>query len=147
MWSTVDRQASYAARLRRKQKESDRQLAIAIGKVEDLRDRRESDRCLCRDGATRAVSNDVEGSGDDVESSRVQTDPPIVSLHLSETSIASKPLIVGRRRWNGSRRGLPRMGSFSSWEFRREFGAPRRGLFWMFERAALFLDSSYCRGR
>ena len=77
----MDRQASYAARLRRKQKESDRQLAIAVGKVEDLRDRREGDRCLCRDGATRAISNDVEGSGDDdVESSRVQTDPPIVSL-------------------------------------------------------------------
>jgi hypothetical protein len=97
----VDRQASYAARLRRKQKESDRQLAIAIGKVEDLRDRRESDRCLCRDGVTRAISNDIEGSGDeDVESSRVQTDPPIVSPHPFEKSTFSKPLVVGRRRWN-----------------------------------------------
>ena len=62
MWSTVDRQASYAARLRRKQKESDCQLAIAVWKVEDLQDRREQDRCLCRDGVTRAISSEVEGN-------------------------------------------------------------------------------------
>ena len=96
----MDCQASYAARLRRKQKESDRQLAIAIGKVEDLRDRRESDRCPCRDGVTRAISSDVEGNDDDdVGPSRVQTDPPIVSPRPFEESTSSKLLVVGRRRW------------------------------------------------
>ena len=79
LWSSLDRQSKYTARIRREQKESQRQLTIVVGKVEDLRDRRDEGRCHCRQVGTLTVPIEDTASegGDEGRSSSVG--PPIVS--------------------------------------------------------------------
>ena len=80
MWGRVERADAYADRLNRKRREMQRQLEIAVGKVEDLRRRWENDRCRCRDPGS--VANPlvvIEEEGEDEESSE---GPPTVCLLL-----------------------------------------------------------------
>ena len=75
----MDRQLKYTARIRREQKESQRQLMIAVEKVEDLRDRRDEGHCHCRQMEALTVPiEDAAEEGDD-EGRSSSLGPPIVS--------------------------------------------------------------------